>query len=219
MSQQINLCNPLFRKQEKYFSAVTMAQSLAIIFVAALLFYAYLRYQSTDLAQQSQKMAQRQTDAQQRLSKIATTMGPRKPDPVLVDNVAQTEQAIRTQQLVLGLLSQGELGNQTGFSAYFQALSRQTVNGLWLTGFEFIGTGSQITLNGRALQAELIPQFINKLKHESLFAGARFTTLDMRLPAPSITNTTGTTNTTISAVPSLPYINFSLTNIVAEPAK
>lgn len=214
MSQQINLCNPLFRKQEKYFSAATMMQSLAIILVATLLFYAYLRYQSADLVQQAQKMAQRQTDAQQKLSQAAATMGARKPSPVLVDNVAQAEQAIRAQQMVLDLLAQGELGNQTGFSVYFQALSRQTINGLWLTGFELIGAGSQISINGRALQAELIPQFINKLKLEPSFAGAHFTALDISLPPP----TSDTTSPNESA-PSLPYINFSLTNIVAEPVK
>ncbi len=211
MSQQINLCNPLFRKQEKYFSALTMLQSLAIILVAALLFYAYLHYQSAGLAQQAQKMAQRQTDTQQQLTKVAATMGARKPSQTLVDSVAQTEQAIHTQQIILDLLSQGELGNQTGFSIYMLALSRQTLNGLWLTGFELIGAGSQIGINGRALQAELVPQFISKLKREPAFTGIKFTALDISQPL-------ATTNAT-NAPPSLPYINFSLTNIVAEPVK
>ncbi len=215
MSQQINLCNPLFRKQEKYFSALTMMQSLAIILAGTLLFYAYLQYQYRDLTQQARLMAHRQTDTQQQLTKVAATMGARKPTQVLVDNIAQAEQAMHAQQIILGLLQSGELGNQTGFSAYFQALSRQTVNGLWLTGFDIVGTGSQISINGRALQAELIPRLINKLKHEPQFTGINFTALDIRQPVPAATNTTSTA----APPPSLPYINFSLTNIVAEPAK
>lgn len=217
MSQQINLCNPLFRKQEKYFSALTMAQALGIILIVALLFYAYLRYQSNDLAQQSQKMAQRQTDTQQQLTKVATTMGVRKPSQTLVDSVAQAERATHAQQIILGLLKSGELGNQVGFSAYFQALSRQTVNNLWLTGFNIVGAASQISIDGRALQAELIPQFINKLKNEPAFSGTSFTALDIRQPLPPAPDTNNATK--LANQPSPPYINFNLTNVVAEAAK
>ncbi|BBP01374.1 PilN domain-containing protein [Sulfuriferula nivalis] len=213
MSQQINLCNPLFRKQEKYFSAITMVQSLAIILLGALLFYAYLQYQYRDLAKQAQQMSLRQTEAQQQLTQVASTMGPRKPSQALLDSVAETEHAVQAQQVILGLLKTGEMANQTGFSAYFQALSRQTVHGLWLTGFDVVGMGSQISINGRAMQAELIPQFIGKLKNEPQFVGANFTALEIAPPKPVTTNTTDTPPV------SLPYTNFTLTNVVAEPAK
>lgn len=213
MSQQINLCNPLFRKQEKYFSAATMIQSLIIILVGALLFYAYLQYQYRDLVKQTQQMSQRQTEAQQQLTQAAATMGIRKPSQQLIDNVAAAERALHAQQVILDLLKTGDMGNQTGFSAYFQALSRQTVHGLWLTGFDVTGTGSQISLNGRALQAELISQFINKLKKEPQFIGANFTTFEISQPKPATASNTDT------PPPNLPYVNFSLTNIMAEPAK
>jgi hypothetical protein len=213
VSQQINLCNPLFRKQEKYFSAITMVQSLAIILFGALVFYTYLQYQYRDIVKQSQQMTQRQTEAQQQLTQAATTMGPRKPSQALLDSVTKAERAMQAQQVILGLLNTGEMGNQAGFSAYFQALSRQTVHGLWLTGFNVVGTGSQISINGRALQAELIPQFIGKLKNEPQFVGADFTALEIAQPKPATTNATDTPPV------SLPYINFNLTNVVAEPAK
>jgi uncharacterized lipoprotein YddW (UPF0748 family) len=212
VSQQINLCNPLFRKQEKYFSAITMTQSLVIILTGALLFYVYLQYQYRDLVKQAQQMSQRQNQAQQQLIQVAATMGARKPSQTLIDNVAEAERATQAQQIILSLLKTGEMGNQTGFSAYFQALSRQTVHGLWLTGFNVTGSGSQISINGRAMQAELVPQFINKLKNEPQFVGANFTAFDISQPKPVI-SATGT------PLPSLPYINFNLTNIVAEPAK
>ena len=41
MSQQINLYNPLFLKQEKHFSARTMAQALGIIALALAALYGY----------------------------------------------------------------------------------------------------------------------------------------------------------------------------------
>ena len=41
MSQQINLYNPVFLKQKHYFSAATMAQALALVFIGSLGMYAY----------------------------------------------------------------------------------------------------------------------------------------------------------------------------------
>ena len=41
MSQQINLFNPIFMKQRKYFSLLAMLQALGLIVAGALLFYGY----------------------------------------------------------------------------------------------------------------------------------------------------------------------------------
>ena len=39
MSQQINLYNPIFRKQKKVFSSTTMLQGLALIVLVVAVFY------------------------------------------------------------------------------------------------------------------------------------------------------------------------------------
>jgi len=203
VSQQINLCNPLFRKQEQYFSAATMAQSVGLIVLGCLLFYAYLGYQSRALTRQTAEMSRMRDTTQHQLTMLAATVAARKPDPSLVDAVVRAEQEVHAREVLLSLLQQGELGNQTGFSNYFKALSHQTVSGLWLTGFDVIGTGDQITLSGRALQAASIPELIQRLKTEPAFAGAHFATLDIHHPkAPN--PSAGTPGTP------LPYIEFTL---------
>ena len=45
MSQQINLFNPIFLKQRKYFSLLTMLQALGLIVLGSLFFYGYALYQ------------------------------------------------------------------------------------------------------------------------------------------------------------------------------
>ena len=209
MSQQINLCNPLFRKQEKYFSAITMVQSLTLIILGCVLFYSYLAYQTRALAKQAEQMVQMHDNTQRQLTTLATTLAARKPDSALTDAVAKAEQAVHTRLALLDLLQQGKLGNQSGFSDYFEALSRQSVNGLWLTGFD-VG-GGQITISGRALQAAFVPQLIQRLKLEPRFSGVDFTTLDIHHP-----ETPATTSTDSPSAP-LPYIEFTLGNTKAEP--
>ena len=46
MSQQINLFNPIFLKQKRYFSAATMLQALGLVLGGMLVFYGYTAYQS-----------------------------------------------------------------------------------------------------------------------------------------------------------------------------
>ncbi|MDR3390925.1 MAG: PilN domain-containing protein [Sulfuriferula sp.] len=203
MSQQINLCNPLFRKQEKYFSAITMAQALGLILLGCLLFYGYLLYQTRGLVKQTVQMTQIRDTTQHQMTVLATSLAARKPDPSLTAAVARAEHEVQARQIILDLLSQGELGNQSGFSDYFKALSRQTVNGLWLTGFDVTGNGTDITISGRALQAESIPVLIRRLKDEPKFSGAHFATLDIHHPETPATST-GTPGTP------LPYIEFTL---------
>ena len=45
MTQQINLYQPIFRKQRKVFSAVTIAQAAGLFVVGLLLIYGYGRWQ------------------------------------------------------------------------------------------------------------------------------------------------------------------------------
>lgn len=173
-----------------------MAQSLGLIVLGCLLFYAYLGYETRALTRQTGEMARMRDTTQHQLTTLAATAAARKPDPSLLDAVTRAEQEVQAREVLLNLLRQGELGNQTGFSDYFKALSRQTVSGLWLTGFDVTGSGDQITISGRALQAASVPELIRRLKTEPKFAGAHFATLDIHHPeAP------GTP---------LPYIEFTL---------
>lgn len=203
MSQQINLCNPLFRKQEKYFSAVTMAQSLGLIVVASLLFYGYSIYQTRSLTRQVAQMSQMHDTTQRQFASIAATSGVRKPDIHLTEALKLAQSEVKNRQDILDMLNQGELGNQAGFSEYFKALSRQTVDGLWLTGFDVIGSGDEISIRGRAMQAALVPSLIRKLKTEPRFVGTNFAALDIHQPtAPR--SSTGT----VAEPP--PYVEFTL---------
>ena len=60
----------------------------------------------------------------------------------------------------MAALKGGAFGNQQGFAEYLRAFSRQSVNGLWLTGFTIAGSG-ELEIRGRVLEpgsrAELYP--------------------------------------------------------------
>jgi hypothetical protein len=68
-------------------------------------------------------------------------------------------------------LPTGVMGSSAGYSEYLRAFARQTVQGLWLTSIQIGEGGAQLTLSGRALQPDLVPVLIGRLKQESVLRG------------------------------------------------
>lgn len=182
MSQQINLFNPIFLKQKKYFSALAMAQALGMILLGALLLYAYSRYQFAGIRKEASSTSAQLALVQAQLSKVQADYAPRQKNPALEDSVKKTEAEVKSLQQVFDTLQKGDIGNTKGYSAYLRAFSHQAMDGLWLTGFSIVGAGNEMGLQGRALRPELVPAYINRLKQESVIRGKTFSTLGMQLP-------------------------------------
>jgi Fimbrial assembly protein (PilN) len=78
---------------------------------------------------------------------------------------------LKSREAVVAALRGGAIGTTGGFSRYMEALSRQAMDGVWLTGFDLSDGGSQITLSGRALHAALLPEYLSRLSREAVLAG------------------------------------------------
>ena len=87
MSQQINLFNPIFMKQRKYFSLLAMLQALGMIIAGSLIFYGYAIYQVDQLNRQSQENTKRYNAEQLRLARSLTEFSPQQANQLLQDEV------------------------------------------------------------------------------------------------------------------------------------
>lgn len=183
MSQQINLFSPLLRKQKKYFSALTMAQALGLLLAGALMFYGYLAYQVRTTARLDADLSRTLDNQQALLAKLSAEAKNKQKSKQLENEVAQLGQAIKGRQKILDTLQAGDFGNTKGFAEHLRAFSRQSVHGLWLTGFVITGAGDDTQISGRALQPELVPAYINRLKQEPVMRGKSFAVLEMSQPA------------------------------------
>jgi len=182
VSQQINLFNPIFLKQKKYFSAVTMAQALGLIVVGAGVMAVYANMQLAGLRPQADAVTAQLEAAKAQLALVNAGHGARKKDSALDAEVRQTEANVVALQRVTHLLRQGEIGNANGYSDYMRAFSRQIVTGVWLTGFSIGAGGSDITLAGRALRPELVPAYLSRLSNEPTMRGRSFGVMEMQAP-------------------------------------
>ena len=182
MSQQINLFNPIFMKQRKYFSLLTMVQALGLVIAGSLIFYGYAIYQVGQLKLQAEENTKRYTAEQVRLAGFMAEFSPQHSMQLLQNEVQRLEKQTAEQNQIIETLKSGAVGNTTGYSEYMRAFSRQVMQGLWLTGFKVTGDAAQISLSGGVVNPELLPEYIQRLGRESIMKGKTFSTLKMQQP-------------------------------------
>ncbi len=171
MSQQINLFNPQFLEKKKYFSALAMTQAIGLIVLGMAVFYAFAFWQDRNLARQTGESGRAYEQQKQQFTKITAELSPEKREGQLDQDLRSIEAAIALRQSLLRELGTGGSAGSAGYSEYLRAFARQTVQGLWLTSIQVAEGGGQLTMSGRALQADLVPVLIGRLKQEAVLRG------------------------------------------------
>ena len=177
--QQINLYQPIFRKQRQVFSAATMAQAAALVAVALLGLYAFGRFKIAGLEAEVVQLEAREKALTAQLGRIDPNVG--------ASRRAEAEQEIKKlnatlleQQRLIDVLRDQPLGTTDGFSSYLAALGRQHTAELWLTDITINGATRAIELGGRSVRADLVPAYLQNLGSETALAGQRFDRLDIK---------------------------------------
>ena len=185
MSQQINLFNPIFLRQKRHFSAVTMAQALGVVLVGALAMYAFQMRQNQTLAG-ALAQADEQLEARRiqitRFGKEFSTQGASR---LLGKELATAEARLAQRRDLLDDVKTGVGGDVEGYSRYLTALARQTLPGVWLTGLEIGGKSSALVIRGRALDSALVPAYMRALNRAAPLAGRRVEELRLSAKEPT----------------------------------
>jgi Tfp pilus assembly protein PilN len=185
MSQQINLYSPIFRKQTKVFSATTMLQGLGLIVLVIAVFYYYMSAQSSLLELRAAESAQQLKSELERLKVYGARESPAERVKLLAERKKELEAALGTQGQALEGLKAGGFGRSEGYSAILRALARVSVDGVWLTRVEFSADSGELSLAGRALHADLVPAYLERLRVDPSLRRQEFARLEVTRPAPA----------------------------------
>ena len=183
MSQQINLYQPIFRKEEKKFSTVAMLQAIGLVAIGVAALYAYTLWQIGALKSELSRVEQSHATATKRLADVSEKFGQRGRTS-LDGEIARLESEITAGQQIQDILRRGVFSNTRGFSDYFVSFARQHIPGIWLTGFDIVGSADQMSLAGRTTNPELVPRYMQKLSNEKTLSGIEFHVFQMNRPAP-----------------------------------
>lgn len=182
MSQYINLLGPAFRKQRL---VLTLGRTVALVGVAAVVMAGMLVHDQHRIEGVREELASAQglMKAQNVYTSRLKGDGAQKGNTVLDGEIQRLETDLKSARDSMAVLEGGALGNREGFARYMQAFSRQSLDGLWLTGFSVGGSGD-VTIQGRVVRAELVPTYIQRLNGEPALKGRAFSALEMHRPAP-----------------------------------
>lgn len=217
MSQQINLLNPDLRPRRDWlaFSVVAPLALTALLLVT--ISAVWERSQQRTLKAIEVEASNKLKVEQERLQALTKAAAVRTGDPSLVAEAERLNAALQLRREALQLMRAGAGSESIGFSAAMGGLARQSMDGLWLTGFA-IGRG-ELEIRGRMLDPSLLPAYIRRLNIEPAFQGRRFSELDMKGIVESQDRPAGQTTVVPVAVPAprLPaHTEFALRTVGAD---
>jgi hypothetical protein len=216
VSQNINLYAPAFRKQRQTVTLNALALCLAVVLVALFSALAYFRHEVTTLAEELHSAEALLKVQQGYADKLQVEAAARKKNVQLEAETARLEVELKQARDAMEALKGGVIGTQEGFAEYLRAFSRQSVNGLWLTGLT-LGGGGEIEIRGRALSPDLMPGYIQRLNREKVLAGRSFDRLEIGQPRADTQKGGDKDRDTKAVARAARYLEFSLAT--AEPSK
>jgi hypothetical protein len=184
MTHYINLYDPALMRQRQWLTAANLLFAVAAIFFVMLLWGAWARIQAGSLADEAASLDERTRTAREESVALASQIASRKPDPKLELDVAAAKELLGMREGILGALGQGAVSDSVGYADYLRGLARQSVSGLWLTGFSVGPDGGRMEIRGRTLDPALLPEYIRRLNAEPAFRGHRFAALSVAVPPP-----------------------------------
>jgi hypothetical protein len=182
MFQQINLYQPIFRDEQKLFSASAIGIGLGLV-VLGLGAIAAVSWWRVSLLDRQMNELEAQIRERQKLLARADTVFDSGENPAAMEaRLRDLAGELDRRQQALRYLRSGGAGQRTGFADRIEALARQQLDGLWLKGATFTSSPGDFALTGSALSAELVPIYLAKLAGEPAFAGTKLQIFEISQP-------------------------------------
>lgn len=173
MIQQVNLYQPVLRKQKKIFSAITMLQANLLVLLGLLALYLYTVLQTHNMAEQLLTTQQQRDRQVSTVAQLTAKYPPRGKDTDLPGRIEQSRARLQRNQRLLSVVQELGLDQPGGFSAHLAGLAQQDLPDLWLQQIH-LQYGQRVALSGTALRAEEVPHYLQRLSTEPAFNGTAF---------------------------------------------
>ena len=214
MNQQINLYSPIYRKQEKKFSSVTMLQAAVLLIAGIAVMYGYTTWRTQSLRAHQQAVATQLSTSLARLAEVSAKLPMRRADPRLEREVSDLERRIQAVQMIRNVSGRDLFKGGAGYADTLVALARQSTAGLWLTGITITGASETLVLAGRTQDPQRVPGYLQRLSNERTLAGLKFEIFQITRPERTPANAARGTEAVLE-----PYIEFEVRSKPVEKSK
>lgn len=215
MAQQINLCNPIFLTQKRYFSAVTMARALGVfVLLVGLLSLVWGWTLQTLNAgyQQSALSNQREIDRLQTAIQVnRAAAGPA--DTSAIKELETRQAELLQRELLLRELKRGLLREGYGHAARLQLIARSIPSQAWVT--EVKADDLRLELSGYTLEPAALNSWVARLAESPLLEGQQLSVVKVEKVVTEARPGASAVATPLPAVPG-PLWSYTLVTSLAQ---
>lgn len=176
MDQQINLYQPMFRRQQHLFGARTLVKTLGVLGFALGAVYVFALLEVLGLEKEVAQLESREQAYATQMQRVTANQQPGDTKNVDVELKALNSALVEREKLVQVLTAQ-QFGKTVGFSSKLRALAERTIRGVRLTRVAASGAGQGLFLQGESLHEELIPSYLQGLSEAPELDGLTFDSL------------------------------------------
>lgn len=169
--QYVNLYQEALHERTLWLSAQRMLAIFIIALAIATLLAFWQHYRLSNLSRIHSETAAQVAQQQQAIDTLQAQIT-REPDPRLQREVNRMQSELQHLQALQNVAF--EPFEQIPLAQFLRGVARQRPEGLWLTQIYISESGRDVILEGRALDAELLPAFITALGLEQVFFGMAF---------------------------------------------
>jgi Tfp pilus assembly protein PilN len=180
MPQQINLCTPILLAPKRYFSATTMAQTLAVFAIfggglcAAWVWNLERARQGVEQTMVSQRQEIESLQAAIQRSKDRALP----PEPALLQQQQDRRSAVLAKEKVLEALQQGLFAPGEGHSDRLALVSRSIPGPIWVTDIR--ADEIRFEVSGFTLEPSALNQWVDRLSASPLMRGLKLATVKVQ---------------------------------------
>ncbi len=179
MAQQINLFDPALQRQRDWFALsniVLGGGALALLVLGA----GFLARGNLPALQAQAATGETQLKAmREQVLTLGQRVAERKADPRIEQELAVARQLADARGVVLQTLRERLEADVPPYADYLRGLSRQSMTGLWITGFAWDATNGSLEIRGRTVDPSVLPEYIRRLNREPAFRGHAFAALKL----------------------------------------
>ncbi len=177
--QQINLFQPMFRREKKMFTFAALRQVSLILVLAFLAVSIYGVASNYRLGGRIAAQQRAQAEKQAALSAVEIKQVGHDEALSAEEELSMVRNEYQARQALAQLMGAQDRLHVYGFSAYLAAFSQKMLPGMWLTRFSVSGDGSGLELRGGTMEPALLPEFVQSLHDVPALAEMQFRLLQM----------------------------------------
>ncbi|HEX7026712.1 MAG TPA: PilN domain-containing protein [Gammaproteobacteria bacterium] len=180
MKQQINLYQEQFREKPVTLPARQMAMIAGGLLAVMTVVSGGMGWMNQQAAQRHAELSGSTEALKQANDQLQAKLTGQAVEPALAAGVEEAARQLQARQKIMQWMEKSQENLAVPFSALLEGLSRQHVQGLWLTFIGIENGGQGLHLQGSSLDPKLIPDFLGRLKNETAYQGREFRKVMMR---------------------------------------